>query len=137
MKVLIDTNIVVDNFARRDEYGDSLGIFNLCEDGELQGVISTVTIMDVMYVLRKYMGSTEARNATTMLIQIVDVVPVLESDINVALTSDFSDFEDAVQATCAARIKADYIVTRNVIDFKNSSVPAISPSNILSLLQTL
>ena len=135
MKALIDTNIIIDNFACRDEYGDSLEILNLCENGELEGVVSTVTIMDAMYILRKHMDFTEARNATLKLIQIVDVVPVLKSDINTALTSDFSDFEDAVQASCASRVKTDYIVTRNVKDFRNSIVPSILPGDMLKLLQ--
>ena len=137
MKALIDTNIVVDNFARRDEYRDSLDILNLCENGGLEGVVSTVTIMDVMYILRKHMDSAEARYAALMLMQIVDVVPALKSDINAALTSDFPDFEDAVQAACAARVKADYIVTRNVRDFKNSPAPVILPGDALRLLQAL
>ena len=97
-------------------------------------MLSTVTIMDVMYILRKYLCSTEARDAVQTLMQTVDVVPVLKGDIHAALTSDFSDFEDAVQAACAARVKADYIVTRNVKDFKNSLVPAILPSDMLKLL---
>ena len=80
------------------------------------------------------MGSAEARSAVLMLMQIVDVIPALKNDINVALTSDFSDFEDSVQAACAERVKADYIVTRNVRDFKNSSVPAILPGDMLRLL---
>jgi predicted nucleic acid-binding protein len=130
LKVLIDTNIIVDNFARRDEFGDSLGVLNLCENGGLEGVVSTVTIMDVMYIMRKHLNSAEARDATFMLMQIVEVVPVLKSDINAALTSDLSDFEGAVQAACAARVKADYIITRNVRDFKNSPVPAILPGDI-------
>ena len=137
MKVLLDTNIVVDNLARRDEYGDSLEILNLCESGGLEGVVSTVTMMDVMYILRKYLGSAEARGAALTLMQIADVVPANKSDINAALTSDFSDFEDAVQAACAVRVKADYIVTRNVRDFKNSFVPAILPGDMLKLLQDL
>ena len=137
MKILIDTNIIVDNFARRDEYGDSLGILDLCENKRLDGVVSTVTIMDVMYILRKHMGYAEARNSVLMLMQIVDVVPALKSDINAALIGDFSDFEDAVQVACAARVKADYIITRNVRDFKNSSVPPILPGDMLELLQAL
>jgi hypothetical protein len=48
---------------------------------------------------------------------------------------DFADFEDAVQASCAARVKADYIVTRNVGDFEKSLIPAILPADMLKLLQ--
>ena len=137
MKVLLDTNIVVDNLARRDQHEDSLNVLNLCENGELEGVVSTVTIMDVMYILRKHLKSSEARGAVLMLMQIVDVVPALKSDINSALINNCPDFEDSVQAACAARVKADYIVTRNIKDFKNSSVPAILPADMLKLLLTL
>jgi predicted nucleic acid-binding protein len=134
VKVLIDTNIVIDNLARRDEYGESLLIHNLCESGSLEGVVTTVTIMDVMYIMRKHLGIAETRNAVQILLQIVDVVPALKGDINIALTGDFPDFEDAVQASCASRVKADYIVTRNVKDFEKSSVPAITPDDMLKLI---
>jgi len=137
LKILLDTNIVVDNLVRRDEYGDSLDILNLCENGELKGVVSTVTIMDVLYILRKHLNSAEVRDATLMLMQVVNTVPVLKSDITTALMGDFSDFEDAVQAACAAHIRADYIVTRNVKDFRNSFVPAILPGDMLELFQSL
>jgi len=135
LKILLDTNIVIDNLARRDEYGESLTILNLCEDGVLEGVITTVTIMDVMYVMRKYLGYEEIRSAVQILMQIVDIVPALKRDINTAFIGSFNDFEDAVQASCAERAKADYIVTRNVKDFKKSSIPAVTPDNLLKLLK--
>ncbi|MDR1246451.1 MAG: PIN domain-containing protein, partial [Clostridiales Family XIII bacterium] len=81
MKILIDTNIIVDNFARRDEYAESLYLLDACENGELEGIVTTVTIMDVMYVLRKHLGSDEMRKSVQLLLQIVDVVPALKNDI--------------------------------------------------------
>ena len=137
MKVLIDTNIVVDNLACRDECEDSLNILNFCESGRLEGVVSIITIMNVMHVLRKHLSSPKARGAVLIFMQTVDIIPAHKSDINAALISNFSDFDDAVQAACAARVKADYIVTRNVKDFKNSLVQAILPVDMLKLLQDL
>ena len=134
MKILIDTNVVIDNLARRDKYAESLQILELCENGSVDGVVTTITVMDIVYILRKYMTSAEIRNAVQLIMQIADVVPVLKSDINAALISDFSDTEDAVQAICSARVKAEYIVTRNVNDFKDSTVPAIMPIDMLALL---
>lgn len=136
MKVLLDTNIVIDNIARRDENGESLKILALCETGFLEGVITTVTVMDAMYIMRKHLAPADVRNAVKMLLQIVDVIPALKNDINVALFGDFPDFEDAVQASCAARIKADYIVTRNTKDFEKSAVPAVLPEIILKILNS-
>jgi len=134
LKILLDTNIVIDNLARRDEYGESLQILNFCENGVLEGVITTVTVMDVMYIMRRHLGSREVRSAVQILLQIVDIVPALKRDITAALIGDFPDFEDAVQSSCAARAKADYIVTRNVRDFKKSSVPAVLPGDMLKIL---
>ena len=131
MKVLLDTNIIIDNLARRDENKESLQIFDLCENGRLAGIVTTVTIMDVMYILRKHLGAAELRSAIQMLMQIMDVFPVQKNDISKTLFGGFTDFEDAVQASCAARAKADYIVTRNVKDFESSTVPAILPSDFL------
>ena len=133
MKVLIDTNVVIDNLARRDEFGESLKIFRLCESGAINGIVTTATVMDVIYILRKHLPLADMRKAVQILIQVVDVVPVQKSDIRAALSSAFSDLEDAVQAFCATRSKADYIVTRNLDDFKNSTVPVISPIDFLGL----
>ena len=137
MKVLLDTNIIIDNLARRDEYAESLQILNLCEDGIIEGLVSTVTVMDVMYIMRKHMHLAEAKNAVQLLLQIVGIVPALKGDVNAALAGDFPDFEDAVQASCVVRIKADYIITRNTDDYKKSIVPAILPENFLLLMDAV
>jgi len=135
LKILLDTNIVIDNLASRDEFAESLQILRFCENGVIESVVTTVTVMDVMYILRKHIDPAEVRNAVWMLLQIVDLVPALKSDINAAFLGDFPDFEDAVQASCASRVQADYIVTRNVKDFVHSIVPAILPGDVLKLLQ--
>ena len=69
-----------------------------------------------------------------ILMQIVDVVPILQKDIMEAFSGGFHDFEDAVQAACAARIEADHIITLNIKDFKNSAVSAILPCDFLNML---
>jgi len=134
VKALLDTKIIIDNLACRDEYGESLQIITLCENGILEGIITTVTVMDVMYIMRKYLSFAETRSAVQLLLQIVDVIPALKSDISTALNGDFHDFEDAVQACCAERIKADYIITRNIKDFEKSTVPALTPDDMLKII---
>ena len=121
-------------YARRDKTRGRLSCLNHSENGSVNGILTTVTVMDVIYILRKHMTSARVRSAVQLIMQIADVVPVLKSDINAALISNFPDTEDAVQAICAARVKAEYIVTRNVNDFKDSTVPAIMPTDMLALL---
>jgi predicted nucleic acid-binding protein len=134
MRILLDTNIIVDIVSRRGGYEDSLQILKYCETNHAKGFVSTITVTDVMYILRKHIPPDAVRNAVQTLLIIVDVADVLKSDISAAFSSDMEDFEDAVQASCAGRVNADYIVTRNIDDFENSAVPAILPAYMLKLL---
>lgn len=135
MRFLIDTNIVVDIISKRDGYEESLQILKYCETNRAKGFVSITTITDVMYILRKHIPSEAVRDAVQTLLFIVDVADVLKSDIQSAFLSDMKDFEDAVQSSCAGRIKADYIVTRNIKDYEKSKVSAISPTEALKILK--
>jgi len=134
MRLMLDTNIVVDILSKRGGYEDSLQLFKYCELGQVDGFISAITVTDVMYILRKHISPSLVREAVQTLLLIVDVANVLKSDISSAFLSDMKDYEDAVQAACAQRMKADYIVTRNLKDFEKSAVPAISPNEALNII---
>ena len=135
MRLLLDTNIVVDILTKRTGYEDSRMILRYCEAGRAEGLISATTVTDVMYILCKHISPNAVREAVQTLLSIVGVAGVLKADIIAAFASDMTDYEDAVQASCAARNKADYIVTRNVKDFEKSIVPAILPGDMLKLMQ--
>jgi predicted nucleic acid-binding protein len=134
VKLLLDTNIVVDILSKREGCGDSLRILKLCEVGRAEGCVSAVTVTDITYILRKYVAPESVRDALLTLILIIDVTDVLKSDIKGAFSCGIKDFEDAVQSMCAKRIGADYIVTRNLKDFRDSPVRAISPAEALEIL---
>ena len=65
---------------------------------------------------------------------IFTVVELGIEDLTAATKLDFEDFEDAVQSVGAERVNADYIITRNVKDFKNSRAPALSPLKFLEII---
>ena len=133
MKLFLDTNIIVDIISKRSGYEDSLQVLRYCETNHAKAFVSATTVTDVMYILRKHIAPEAVRNAVQTLLSIVDVAGVLKSDITSAFLSNMKDFEDAVQASCAARIKSDYIVTRNFKDFEESRIPTVSPSMALEL----
>lgn len=58
-----------------------------------------------------------------------------ENVINALERNDFSDFEDCLQDECAKQVHADYIVTRNIVDFSASDIPAILPERLLEILR--
>ena len=81
--------------------------------------------------MRKELDNQRTKEIINQLQLVFTVADLKADDIKRALEMDFTDFEDALQSACAVRIKADYIITRNIKDFAGSRVPAIKPSELL------
>ena len=132
MKVLIDTNIILDVLCKRpDFYKDSAKVFKLCEVKRISGVISALSIPNIMYILRKELDSEKTKEILDNLSLIFSIADLKADDLKKAADMQFKDYEDAVQSACAARIKANYIITRNIRDFAMSKVAAIKPTELL------
>ncbi len=132
MKVLIDTNIILDVLCKRpDFYEDSAKVFKLCEVKRISGVISALSIPNIMYILRKELDSEKTKEILDNLSLIFSIADLKADDLKKAADMQFKDYEDAVQSACAARIKANYIITRNIGDFTMSKVAAIKPIELL------
>ncbi|MBQ8165035.1 MAG: PIN domain-containing protein [Clostridia bacterium] len=131
MKILIDTNIILDVLCNRKDFvEDSLKVFKLCEAEHITGCISALTVPNIMYIMRKELDAEHAKKILTALTAIFSVVDLRASDLTKAADLNFFDYENALQSVSATRIKADYIVTRNIKAFKKSIVPAISPAEL-------
>ena len=132
MKALIDTNIILDVFCKRpDFYEDSAKVFKLCEVKRISGVISALSIPNIMYILRKELDAKKTKEILDNLSLIFSIADLKADDLKKAADMGFKDYEDAVQSACAARIKANYIITRNIRDFTMSKVAAIKPTELL------
>ena len=132
MKVLIDTNIILDVLTKRDpHYKFSSSFLKLCGT-RVTGCIAASQITDIFYILRRDgKNAVSAKNIVKKLTDNIKQVDVTAADVQNALASNMPDYEDALLAYCAKRQKADYVITRNEIDFKLSPVPALSPQQFL------
>ena len=131
MKILIDTNVILDVLCNRADFvEDSLKVFKYCEVDRIDGYISALSIPNIVYIMRKELDGERVKEILTALTSIFTVVDLRERDLLRAADWNFPDYEDALQAVCASRIKANYIVTRNIKDFKYSPVPAVKPSEL-------
>ena len=133
MKVLIDTNIIIDILEHREPYfKDSYKVIQLGIEGKLKTFMSAGAVTDTYYVIsRSLRNVNKAREKIFALTTLVNVCDTTSNDITNALLLSISDFEDAVISAIARREKADYIITRNEADFTSSPVPAISPEKFL------
>jgi predicted nucleic acid-binding protein len=133
MKVIIDTNIIIDILEHREPYfQDSYRTILLGLQDKLEALLSAAAVADIYFIISRSIGDSkkvqEKINALNVLIKICDTT---SEDVNTALSLNMAGFEDAMIAAIAKRETADYIVTRNEKAFAGSPVPAISPSQLL------
>ena len=116
MKLLIDTNVILDIFLKREPFfPDSYAAMRKALENEDRCFISAAAATDIFYILRKHLKSAaEAKAKVRDLTQVADFVDVQTIDVTNALDSVMDDFEDAVVDSVACRIGAAYIITRNI-----------------------
>lgn len=132
MKLLVDTNVILDVLcARKDFLESSSAIWKYCEIGKVDGYISALSVPNIVYILRKELDPERTRQIIEQLFLIFKVADLKAVDLKKAAELKNEDYEDALQQVCASRIKAEYIVTRNVRDFSDSNIPAIMPVDLL------
>lgn len=134
MNVMIDTNIILDVLGKREPFvQEASTVLMLAAKGDISASITANTVTDIYYLTKKHLKNHEAvKNALLSLFDILEVVDVTKVDCIKAFDLPMNDFEDALLAHCAKRVKAEYIITRNVKDFINSSVISITPKDFLS-----
>lgn len=134
MKLLIDTNVVLDVFLKREPFfSASYEIMKLSAQEIHEGFVSATAATDIFYLLRRGLGNTEqAKENMERLLQLVAIADALGEDVHEAVTSNMTDFEDAMVAAIAKRSGMDYIISRNTQDFKGSAVKAVTPQAFLT-----
>jgi predicted nucleic acid-binding protein len=138
MRALLDTDVVLDLLLEREPFAKAaIELFELNERGKFDGYISGITPVNVFYIARKVVGRDKARQVINDLLRVVRVCPITHSVLNDALALPFTDYEDAAQHASATASKLNAIVTRNVEDYKNATLPVFSPTDFLNQLTSL
>lgn len=134
MKILLDCDVLLDVMVGREKFmADSSRVFDACEAGEIQGAITWHTLANAHYL------ADDGKKALKFFEDLLSFVEVIGGNTELALKAiraGFADFEDALQMVCAEKFEADFIMTRNVKDYKLSSIKAISPSDFIGKFLT-
>ncbi len=137
MKVLLDTNILLDVLLDREPFAtQAAAVLSKAERGELSGYACATTVTTIFYLCRKEVGKAEASRHIHTLLSILEAAPVNRRIVEAALQANFSDFEDAVLSESAVLVSAEAIVTRNKKDFSTSPLPVYTPEELLNLLDS-
>ena len=133
LRILVDTNILLDYLLCREPYDQAAReIVIACKQKQVSGCIAAHSISNLFFILRKAFSVEERRSLLHNLCELfeVDKVKILEALEN----EKFSDFEDCLQMECAKAFQADYIVTRNIDDFKGSEIPCMEPEKFCKII---
>lgn len=137
MRILLDTNIVLDFLLRRPEgFVNADQIFVHLQNREFDEYVNPITPLNAFYTCRKEIGKPAATRSVQDILRLVYIAPTDKMVLNDAFGMGFSDYEDAVQCASAVAAGLDAIVTRNTKDFKNSPIPVYSPAEFLNTLNT-
>ena len=132
MKVLIDTNIILDYALIRQPFYDLADrIFVLVEQKQIEGYVSASTFTDLFYILRKPRGKEWTLNFLRALANLCQITSVDSEIVQEALDKHHKDFEDDIQYYSAVFNNLDAIVTRNNNDFPVNSLRVLTPEQLL------
>ena len=137
MKVLIDTNILLDVILLREPHFELSKRVLQCCQSIVDGYIAVHTFSNMFYVLHETedFSIEDCRNSFNKLLYVFDVASLDKSDVIAAVNNEaFDDIEDSMQHQSSIACKLDYIVTRNVDDFEKATVPAVTPEEFLKLV---
>lgn len=134
MKVFLDTNVVLDVLGKRVPfYKTSAAVLSLAESGQVTAVLAAHSVTTIFYLMEKHFGRPKANAALLDLFNLVSVAAVDEDVLKEALSLNWKDYEDAVQAVVAIKSKSTHFITRNVRDFSNLTLKVMTPEEFLGL----
>lgn len=134
-KLFIDSDVVIDFFTDREPLANSASeLFELNQLGTINLYLSAVSINNIYYIVRRFLGTKKTLEVIQELTEMTEIIGTTRVEIVQALRNDFSDYEDSIQYSSALTVKdLDAIITRNVKDYRNSSIAVMTPLNFLKM----
>ena len=132
MKILLDTNIVLDILLQREPFCDDAKIiFELIESNQISGYLCATTITTIYYLVSKSKNKLQANIIIEKLLQLFKIADVNKDILLKSLQNSGKDFEDSVIYTSAQYFNIDKIITRDKKGFKQSNIKVMQPKEFL------
>jgi len=133
-KIFVDTDVCIDLLSGRKPFNSvAEKLFSLADTGKVKICVSSLSFVNIDYVLHsQYSSNYHSRQIIAKFKTLVTVLSVDSKTIDLAIASDFTDFEDAVQYFCAIEHGINILVTRNIKDFKKTTIKIVTPETYLT-----
>lgn len=136
MKILVDTNILLDVLIqRRPFFQDSARVWSLIHDGLFEGYVSAISVNNLYYIVRKLRDKETAEVFVDDLLRDFEVASLTKNILRQARTVAGKDYEDSIQYFSAIQEGCEILLTRNKKDFPSTGLQLLSPSEFLKSLK--
>ncbi len=131
-KVFVDTDIILDLLSNRDPfYFASANLFSAADRNEIKIYVSSLCFANLNYILSKQFSTDQAKRKLLKFKTLVTVLSVTDKVVDLALSSDFKDFEDGIQYFTAIENNIKILLTRNLKDYKSAEIPVMTAEQFL------
>ena len=135
MKIIFDTNIILDVLLNREPFVElSANIVSSVEKKNIEGYLCATTITTLDYLISKQINRNAARIEIQKLLNIFEISEVNAKVLDMSLKSGFRDFEDAVQYYSGECCGVNGLVTRNAKDYKQAKLPIYTPDELWGII---
>jgi predicted nucleic acid-binding protein len=135
MRLLLDTNVLIDYFASREPYvQDALRLRIMQEFGDVELWASIQSFADIAYVLRNETDTRKLQDAFLASLDFLRVCALDQDDLKMACREQWVDFEDCLIEQCSRKVKAEFLLTRDSRGFSQSTATTLSPAEFFSLI---
>ncbi len=136
-KLFIDSDVVIDFFKDREPHANPASeLFELGESGAVVLFLSAVSINNIYYIVRRFLGHKKTLEVIETLAEMTEIIGTTKKEILQALKNEFSDYEDSIQYSSALTVKGlDVIITRNIKDYKSADISVMTPVDFLKMFR--
>ncbi|RZF59316.1 type II toxin-antitoxin system VapC family toxin [Sphingobacterium corticibacterium] len=136
-KLFIDSDVVIDFFTDREPHANPASeLFELGESGAVVLFLSAVSINNIYYIVRRFLGHKKTLEVIETLAEMTEIIGTTKKEILQALKNEFSDYEDSIQYSSALTVKGlDVIITRNIKDYKSADISVMTPVDFLKMFR--
>ena len=137
MRALIDTCIIIDALQAREPFAeDAQQIFLAVANKRVMGFLTAKSASDIYYITHRHThNGQDTRRVLSTLFSLFELLDTAGMDCRRAISSELTDYEDAMMVETALRCGVDCIVTRNLKDYEKSAVPVYSPPAFLARIE--
>jgi predicted nucleic acid-binding protein len=132
-RIFVDTDICLDLLSGRKPFNAvAQRLFSLADLDKIKICVSSLSFSNIDYIIRTQFERNDSRKIIAKFKTLVTVLSVDDKIIELAIASDFSDFEDAIQYNTAIENNIQILVTRNLKDYKKAQIQVMNPETFLS-----